>query len=141
MKKIVIGIFFAVIILGISVYVYYNYKAYKKEINDNNVEYSGLYNKEITGNSLATIINKTIDTNNKNQIAKKENGEYIENDTNSIKIDIKFNDSDKIFPIESIYSNQVSEFIRLYGRAIFKCTTIKYHKTTQYVKYLYFEEV
>ena len=100
-----------------------------------------MYEKEITGSSLATIINKTLDKNNKNNIKKNENGKYIENEDNSIKIDIKFKDSDKIFPIESIYSSQMSEFIRLYGQANFKCTKLEYHKSTKFIKYLYFEEI
>ena len=141
MKKLIVSMFCVIILFGILLYTYYNYKAKKDDIDNNNLEYSSLYNKEITGNTLATIINKTIDSNNKNNIQRNENGEYIENNENSIKIDIKFTDSDKTFPMESIYANQISQFTKLYKRAIFKCTDIKYHKTTKYVKYLYFQEV
>ena len=141
MKKVAIFIVSVVAIVCLVWFAYYQYKAKRSEIETNNLEYEGLYEKEITGNNLATIINKTLDNNSKNNIKQNENGEYIDNGENSIKIDIKFKDSDKIFPMESIYSKQMSEFIRLYGQATFKCTKVEYHKSTKFIKYLYFEEV
>lgn len=141
MKKVLIGIVIIIASIGIFVILYQKYTAKKTEIEKNNLMYDNLYEKKINGNELATIINKTLDSNEKNNIKKNENGEYIENDTNSIRIEIKFKQSDKIFPIESIYSSRVSEFIRLYGQVMFKCTKIEYHKTTKFVKYLYFQEV
>ena len=141
MKK--IAIYFVCIIITISIvgYIYCQYKARKSEIDSNNVIYENLLQKELIGSKLATIINKTLDSNEKNKLDKDGNGLYTENDTNSIKIEIKFKLSDNIFPIETIYTNKVSEFIRLYGQAIFKCTKMEYHKKTKFIKYLYFEEV
>ncbi len=141
MKKIATFIVIIIIIICVLGFSYQNYMTKKTEIEKNNLIYNGLYEKEISGNELATVINKTIDNNEKNNIKQNENGEYIENDTNSIKIEIKFKQSDKIFPIESIYSKRVSEFIRLYGQVKFKCTEIEYHKSTKFIKYLYFQEV
>ncbi len=141
MKKVAIFIVSIIVIICLFWYAYYQYKAKKSDIETNNLQYEELYEKEITGSNLATIINKTLDNNSKNNIKKDENGEYIENEDNSIKINIKFKDSDKIYPIESIYSSQMSEFIRLYGQASFKCTKLEYHKSTKFIKYLYFEEI
>ena len=141
MKKVAICAVIIIITICVFGFSYQKYMAKKTEIEKNNLIYDRLYEKEIIGNELATIINKTIDNNEKNNIKQNENGEYIENDTNSIKIEIKFKQSDKTFPIESIYSSRVSEFIRLYGQVKFKCTKIQYHKSTKFVKYLYFQEV
>ena len=141
MKKITIFIVLVIIIVAVFSYIYYNYKAKKSNIDSNNMIYKTAYEKEITGNNLATIINKALDNNEKNYIKKDDNGTYIENDENSIKIEIKFKQSDHVFQMESIYQNKVSEFIRLYGQAIFKCTKIDYHRKTKLVKYLYFEEI
>ena len=141
MKKIAIFIFWVVVIIAIFSYIYYNYKTKKSEIDSRNMIYKTAYGKEISGNDLATIINKALDSNKKNYIEKDSEGLYIENDENSIKIELKFQQSDYIFPMEKIYANKVSEFVRLYGQAIFKCTKIEYHKKTKLVKYLYFQEV
>ena len=141
MKNIVIFVMIIIITICVLGFSYQKYMNKKTEIEKNNLIYNRLYEKEISGNELATVINKTIDSNEKNNIQQNKNGEYIENDANSIKIEIKFKQSDKVFPIESIYSKRVSEFIRLYGQAKFKCTEMEYHKSTKFIKYLYFQEV
>ena len=141
MKKIVIFIICVIIILTVFAYIYYNYKWKKNDIDSNNMIYKMAYEKELNGNNLATIINKALDTNEKNKIEKDDNGFYIENNENSIKIEIKFKQSEHVFQMEMIYLNDISEFIRLYGQAIFKCIKIEYHNKTNLVKYLYFQEV
>ena len=141
MKKITTFIASVIIIIAVFSYIYYNYKANKNDLDANNMIYKNVYEKEINGNKLATIINKALDNNVKNNVEKDTDGNYIENDENSIKIEIKFKQSDHVFQMESIYLNKVSEFIRLYGQANFKCTKIEYHRKTKLVKYLYFEEI
>ena len=141
MKKIAIFIVSTIVIIAVFTYIYYNYKAKKSEIDSTNMVYKSAYEKEISGNDLATIINKALDSNEQNFIEKDSEGLFIENNENSIKIDIKFKQSDHIFPMEKIYENKVSEFIRLYGQAIFKCTKLEYHGKTKLVKYLYFQEI
>ena len=116
------------------------HKAKKGEIQINNSVYSNLYQKELSGNELATIMNKTLDNNEKNNIEKDENGNYINNNNNSINIEIKFKQSDNIFSMETIYKNQISKFIELYGQVKFKCIKLEYHSKTNMIKYLYFEE-
>ena len=141
MKKITIFIVSIIVIIAVFSYIYYNYKARKNDIDAKNMIYKTVYEKEINGNELATIINKALDTDEKNNVEKDTDGNYIENNENSIKIEIKFKQSDHVFQMESIYLNKVSEFIRLYGQANFKCTKIDYHRKTKLVKYLYFEEI
>ncbi len=144
MKKHYIYIIFIILtILAISSisYLYINYLNNNRQINENNKEYVDLYNKEISGNSLSTIINKTLDKNYKNDIIKDENGYYLNNGTNSIIIEIKFTESDKIFKIEQISKNGIEKFISLYSNIKFKCTNIEYHTKTNFVSYLYFEQI
>ena len=141
MKKITIFIVCILIAITFIAYLCNEYKIKKSQIDTSNLEYKSTYQKEINGNSLATIINKALDSNEKNNVEKDENGAFIENDDNSIKIDIKFKQSDHVFKMEDIYLNKVQEFIRLYGQALFKCTKIEYHNKTKLVKYLYFQEI
>ena len=141
MKKITIFIVCILIAITFIAYLCNEYKIKKSQIDTSNLEYKSTYQKEINGNSLATIINKALDSNEKNNVEKDENGAFIENDDNSIKIDIKFKQSDHVFKMEDIYLNKVQEFIRLYGQVLFKCTKIEYHNKTKLVKYLYFQEI
>ena len=85
MKKIVIFIICVIIILTVFAYIYYNYKWKKNDIDANNMIYKMAYEKELNGNNLATIINKALDTNEKNKVEKDDKGLYIENNENSIK--------------------------------------------------------
>lgn len=141
MKKIAIFIVCLISIISIVAFKFNEYKIKQGKIEEYNLIYKQAYNKEINGNELATIINKTLDNNEQNHLEKDEKGIYVDNNENSIKAEIKFKQSDNIFPIELIYQNQVSKFINLYGQAKFKCTKLEYHKKTKLVKYLYFEEI
>ena len=141
MKKYIFLILLVIIALTSIGYLYISYTSNQKEVQANNKIYENLYNKEITGTDFATIINKTIDNNEKNQVEKEENGYFIDNEKNSVIIEIKFKDSDEIFRIEAIDKNGIENFIKLYANLKFKCTKIEYHQKTQYVSYMYFEEI
>lgn len=141
MKKYIFLILLVIIALTSIGYLYISYTSNQKEVQANNKIYENLYNKEITGTDFATIINKTIDNNEKNQVEKEENGYFIDNGKSSVIVEIKFKDSDEIFRIEAIDKNGIENFIKLYANLKFKCTKIEYHQKTQYVSYMYFEEI
>ena len=113
-----------------------------KEAQKINDEYKSYYNVQMLGTELVSIINRTEDINIKNDIQKDENGLYIENDTNSIKIYIKFKYKDDYTTLESekIANDGVENFIKTYSTASFKCTDIAYHDKTKNVKALTFTE-
>ena len=78
----------------------------------------------------------------KNKIQKNEEGLYIENEENSIKvyIKLKYEDDYSILEIERILNNGAENFIKNYSTASFKCTEITYHEKTGNVKSLTFTE-
>lgn len=140
MKK--IAIFFLVIIIvvsGIS-YLYLNYKANYENAKRENMQFESYYNQEVYGTQLATIINRAIDNNMKNEVEKDKKGKYINNDTNSININIKFTDDDNVYNMEKIYNNEIVNFVNYYGKIKFKCSNIEYHSSTNKVKYMLFEQ-
>lgn len=142
MKK--IAIFFLIIIIiivGIS-YMYLNYKANYNQAKRENMQFESYYNQEIYGSDLATIINKAVDNNETNEIEKDNKGKYINNDNNSINIDIKMLDDDgTIYNMEKIYNGGTTAFVQYYGQIKFKCTKIDYHQKTNKVKYMLFEQI
>ncbi len=142
MKKnlfVILGIF--IIIITILSYTYYNYRKITILANQINKEYESYTETTIVGSNLMTLINKAIDQNEKNEIEKDSQNRYIENDKNSIKIEIKFLESDKTFSMEAISKMGAEEFIKNYNKMTFKCTKKEYHERTKYIKYILFEQI
>ena len=141
MKK--LALFFlmiVIIIVGIS-YMYLNYKANYYEAKKENNQFESYYEQEFYGAEVVTLINKAIDNNLTNQVLRDENGKYIENDTNSIKIDIYMLDNYTTYDMETLYSGGMDQFIQYYNQIKFKCTEIDYHKSTGKVKYMLLEQI
>ena len=142
MKKHIILILCIFIIIVVCVfYNYYNYKNELQGITKYNKEYEQYFDKTITGTEMASIINKAIDNNEKNKVQKNERGNYIDNNENSVQIQVKFKESDEIYSIEQIYKLGIDQFIYNYNQMNFKCLKKEYHQSTNYIKYIYFEEV
>ena len=95
--KILLGFIIAIVI---CLYIY-NVKKIENVAIKHNKQYEEYCNKEILGTELISLINKAIDYNEKNSVAKQENTiYYINNNTNSIQITVKFLDNDKIIESE-----------------------------------------
>lgn len=140
MKKIAIFFFIIiVIIVGIS-YIYINYKTNYNQAIQENKQFESYYNEEVYGTDLTTVINKAIDKNTENEIKKDKKGFYINNDTNSINIDIKITDNDTVYKMEILYQGEMTKFVEYYGQVKFKCTKIEYHNSTGKIKYMLFEQ-
>lgn len=141
MKK--VAIFFIIIIAVVSwvSYSYLNYVSMYKIAQKENAKFEIYKDEKITGRELATLINKAIDRNEKNEISKDKQGKYIDNKKDSINIDIKFIDNDVIYNIEKIYINGISNFINYYGDITFKCNEVKYHIIGKKIKYMQFEQI
>jgi len=113
----------------------------KKQIQKQNSQYENYLNKEILGTEVATLISKVVDQNEKNEVQKDENGYYINNNINSIKIDLKMVTIDKTYPMESIYNNKITNFVQNFNIIKFKCTSIEYHEKTGNISKIIFEEL
>lgn len=141
MKKIVI--FFGIIIIiicGIS-YIFLNYKANYNMSKKANLEFENYLNEEIYGTDLSTVINRAVDSNEKNEVEKNNKGIYLDNGKNSISIEVKMTDNDSIYQMETFYKNGMQNFLNYYSNIKFKCTNIKYHESTKKVKYMLFEQI
>ena len=130
-----------IIIVAIITYLFINVIKMENQAKQLNSEFEDKCESEIVGSTLMTVINKAININEKNNVEKDKKGSYISNETNSINIEIKFLESDKIFPMEAIESLGSEEFIKNYNSRTFKCSKKEYHNLTGQIKYMYFEEV
>lgn len=150
MKKtllIIIGI--VILILAIILGNYYSYKAQKAELNNFNLQYEAYLEKTIYGTEIATVINKAVDNNEKNEVEKEQienDGKtyyfYKQNDINSIKVDVqvKYKNDNRIYKMESLYQGEITRFVQNYNSVLFKCTKIEYNKAGK-VNYLLFEQI
>ena len=140
MKKIIVFIIsIVIIILSVFTAKYLGYKSKQSEIKEQNREFESSLNKEIFGTQLTTFINRAVDNNEKNHVQKDEQGFYIENDTNSIKIEVKITDNETTYQMETIYNGGMTHFIEYYNTIRFECTQIKYNKVGR-VSYMLFEQ-
>ena len=130
-----------IIVIAISLYIHNAQKLENIAIKHNQ-QYEEYCNKEILGTDLISLINKAIDYNEKNNVKKQENTiYYINNNTNSIQITVKFIENDKIIKMENIAEKQTENFIKFFATATFKCNDIQYHKQTKNVQSMYFEQI
>ena len=128
-----------VAIIGLTIY---NGIRLENLTEDYNKTYESYYEQEILGTTLISIINKTIDQNEKNAIPKEQNSiYYIDNGENSMQIQVKFLESDNIIKMEDIEQQETENFIKYFATSTFKCTKIEYHPKTNMVKSLYFEQI
>lgn len=136
MKKRVFFIIIIIIaIVAIIGYKFFYYQISLRDIKNNNKTYESFYNVEILGTDLASLINKIEDLN------KKNNEYHMNNNYNSINIDVKFKEIQNAVNFEKIQQNEISKFIYNFGATSFKCTKIEYYEKTGAVSYMYFEEI
>lgn len=129
------------IIICITCVSLINIQAEKSEIKKENMEYEKYVSSEILGTDLATLISKSIDNNERNEVQKDDRGYYIENGINSIKIDLRMTTINKIYPMEEIYNNQMTAFVKNFNLISFKCINVEYHQKTGKISKLVFEEL
>ena len=141
-NKILVVLIILLIIIICSVYLLrINNRTEKLNIKRYNQEYEQFLNKQINGTELATLINKAINQNEKNKIEKDEKKHYIENEENSIKIDVKISYTDETYSMEEFFNNDTSEFVKFFSEENFKCTNIEYHKSTGMVSKMFFTQI
>ncbi len=90
--------------------------------------------KTLYGADVLTVINKAIDNNKSNNVEKDKDGFYLENDTNSIKVEITFLSKDEednikevVYQMENLEKTGLSDFIASFGVTKFECTNIEYN--------------
>ena len=141
MKKIIIFFVIVLIIVASVSYMYLNYKATYNDAQTKNAQYESYEGQEIFGPDLATLINKAVDDNTKNNIEKEDTGLYRDNGKDAIRIDILFTDDNEVHSMEEIYNSGTDTFMQYYNQIRFKCTKIEHHDKTGRVSYMYFEQI
>ena len=142
MKKMLLILIVLFLIVFFSIYiVIINNQSNIRNLKKYNLEYENYLGKTIYGTELATLINKTINLNETNKIEKDEHNHYIENEEDSIKINVKILYTDKTYSMEEFYNKDIAEFIKFFNIEKFKCTNLEYHKKTGKISKMMFEQL
>ena len=142
MKKLLLILILLFMIIIFSIYALcLNNISTQKKIKNYNKEYEQYLEKAINGTQLATLINKVIDNNEKNNVEKDRDKHYIPNEENSIKIDIAILHTKKTYPMEEFYNNDTAEFVKYFSLEQFRCKKIEYHEKTGKVSKMLFEQI
>jgi hypothetical protein len=145
MKKYFVTILTVLLVISLIIVVNINNnnKAEKEKQSYNN-EFE-FYNKEdVLGTDITTIINKAINQNIKHDVKKDENGFYINNNINSIAINVSFEsitDNPKIYKMEELEQKGLEDFNKLFGSSYYKCTQVTYHESTGLIESMTFKAV
>lgn len=115
-----------------------NIEKEKKEIAKYNLTYEDYNTNNLNGLDITTVINKATNNNEKNNISKDKNGNYVSDGMNSIKIYVTMNINEKTYEMERINEVGMNSFIEYFGNVQFQCTDIKYHEKTGRVSELTF---
>ena len=143
MKKTIIYIVSIVIVICVLIASkLYTSKEYLIKIKEFNNKYEKYTSNEIVGTEVASIINQAVDDNEYERIKKDKNGKYIQNDKNSINIEIKITEfsEEQIYTMETLYNGGIEQFVKYYGQIRFKATDIKYNENKR-IKYILFEQI
>lgn len=142
MKKniVIISLILLIIIIICFVGITFNSKT-SRIVKQQNKEYEQYLNSEIYGTDVVTLINKAISSNENNNVQKDEKENYINNNQNSIQIDlVMITDEEKqettTYKMEAISKVGITEFIKNFNTAKFKCTKKEYHAETGKIAYI-----
>lgn len=141
MKKIAILLFIMIVIVVSVAIIMIDNNNKQEKVKQENSFFESYKDKQINGTELATIINKAVDSNLKNDVKQDEKKQFINNDSNSINIDVKMVDIDRVYSMESLKNNDINNFVLYYNDITFKCTKIDYHSNTGRIKYMLFEQI
>ena len=141
MKKsvLLICVILIVIIIICSVGIWSKIKKVKVQ-KQANIEYEKYLDKDLYGTDVATILNKATNENKQNNLEKQDE-KYIDNNINSILIDLVMitnekKEKTKSYRMETIEKVGINEFIKNFNTAKFKITKMEYHKQTGKIKYI-----
>ena len=143
MKKTIIYIVSIVIVICVLIASkLYTSKEYLIKIKEFNTKYENYTNNEIVGTEVASIINQAVDDNEYERIKKDKNGKYIQNDINSINIEVKITEfsEEQIYTMETLYNGGMDQFVKYYGQISFKAKEVKYNENKR-IKYILFEQI
>lgn len=140
MKKTLLFFILVFFVIICSLFLFLrNIQAEQRALLKENSQYEIYLNQQVYGTDVATLINKIINHNEKNNVKKNKNGYYIEDD-NSIFLQVNMKTIEKTYKMEQFYNNDITNFVKNFNEIKFKCIDIQYKKNGK-INCLTFEEI
>lgn len=147
MKKqfLLILVLILIIVIVISVNIVQK-KNKQKELQNYNAEYEQYLDKVIYGTEIATVMNKAIDSNTNNNVAKDEKGYYMDNGQDSVQIELVMITNEEkqettTYKMETIEKVGMIDFLSNFSLTTFKSSNVEYHKDTGKIGKITFEQL
>lgn len=118
-----------------------NTQSNNKVLRQVNAEYEYYLDRTIFGTELATLINKAIDNNKKQEVEKDENGFYIANGKDSILIKVQMLNIEETYQMEKIFALGTQQFVEIFNSSMFKSEEVTYHKQTGRIATILFKQI
>jgi len=112
-----------------------------REARRHNQQYASYLETEIWGTELATLINRAMNNNRRNDVKQDAEGNFINNETNSINIDIEMITIEETFSMERIYAGGTTEFAQAFNFVKFESRTTEYHEQTGKISRIVFRQL
>lgn len=116
-----------------------NYRNSQRQMFNFNRDYEQCRDRILLGVDIATLINKAMDSNQRNNVEKDKKNYYIDNGCNSVRIFVQLETDGDYYPMERIFEYDLSEFVKNFNLQDYKCSKIEYHKRTRFVSKIYFD--
>lgn len=133
---IVLGLIIVVVTMNIS-----SNNIKTNSISKFNEEFEKYNDKTLHGADILTIINKATDNNKEHNISKDENGNYIEDDIYSVRVELILLSEDKdgninevTYPMETLEKAGLDGFISSFSLTDFKYEKIEYNSSKRISK-------
>lgn len=136
-KSTVFIILLLILALILAYYQVSGMQAKKRKIAEFNSEYEKYLNKVIYGTDIATLINKAVDNNEQNKIKKDSEGLYIEDNENSVKIELNITTNNTTYKMETIDKVGIVNFVSNFNLVGFKSSNIEYHPNGKISKIIF----
>ncbi len=146
-KNIAIICIILIIVIASMCMIFANYTSYKenqRKVQNINNEFLKYEKSIVQINTIVTAMNRAIQNNQDNKISKNDDGEYIENDTNSIKIFLEIKSREIVIPMEKLILGEkagIEKTSYAFSDMLFQITNIEYHEKTGQVKKVIFTAI
>ncbi|MCL2383644.1 MAG: hypothetical protein FWC79_05875 [Oscillospiraceae bacterium] len=129
-RTLVIIILIVIVIVSVIVGFIIDRNMRVDEARRHNSQLERYLDREILGTELASLINRVMDHNRRNNVERDSEGRFINNGTNSIRIDIEMITIEDTFSMEWIYDRGTTGFVHAFITIPFRSVEVEYHPET-----------
>lgn len=131
-KGIIVLLIIVIITIAPLILLINKYQKDRNDVKTFNLQFEQYKEQNTYGTNIGSLINYTINNNEKHNIQKNEEGIYIDDDKYCVRVEVKMLSSENehimiTYAMETINSLGVERFVRNFNLLEFRCTDITYN--------------